>query len=78
MITLMEYINATAWTQPENHIKITLWDKSKVYEEGEFEDIELNVKTLAQYGNCEIGDIDIVCSDEDSDDYYLHCLVHKE
>ena len=64
MITLAELINATTWLQPQDHIKVSLWDKSKVYEENEFEDIELNVKNLAKYANYYVRDIDIEYIDD--------------
>ena len=64
MITLTELIDATTWLQPQDHIKVSLWDKSKVYEENEFEDIELNVKNLAKYANYYVRDIDIEYIDD--------------
>ena len=72
MITLIELVNAVAWTEPQDHIRITLWDKSKVYEEkGEFTDIEFNVRNLAKYGNYWVSDIDI-------ENNKLFCMIQKD
>lgn len=76
MITLIELINATTWLQPQDHIKICVWDKSKVYEEkGEFTDIELSVRSLAKYGDYFVSDIDIEVIDNEP---YLSCMIWKD
>ena len=77
MITLIELIDATTWLQPQDHIKASVWDKSKVYEEKEFEDIILNVKTLAKYGNSWVSDIDIEV-DSETNEPYLTCMIWKD
>lgn len=75
MITLMELVKATAWTQPQEHMKVSIWNKSKIYEKDEFEDITLTVKTLAEYGDCPISDIDV---ETDKDGYlWLSCLIER-
>jgi hypothetical protein len=72
MITLVELINATTWLEPQDHIKIVLWDKSKVYEDtGEFTSIDFNIRNLAKYGNYWVSDIDI-------EDGKLTCLIWKD
>ena len=75
MITLMELIDTTTWLRPQEHMKITLWDKSKIYEPDEFKDIELNVYNLAKYGNYNVSDIDIEYIDDDA---YLSCMIWRE
>ena len=75
MITLTELIEATTWLKPEDHMKVTLWNKSKVYEKEEFENIELNVYNLAKYGNYLVSDIEI---EEYDDGSFLRCLIRKD
>lgn len=75
MITLRELIEATTWLQPQEHMKISFWDKSKVYEENEFEDIELNIRNLAKYGDYWVSDLDI---EEYEDKVFLSCLIWKD
>lgn len=75
MITLTELIEATTWLKPEDHMKVTLWNKSKVYEKEEFESIELNVYNLAKYGNYLVSDIEI---EEYDDGSFLSCLIRKD
>lgn len=75
MITLTELIEATTWLKPEDHMKVTLWNKSKIYEKEEFESIELNVYNLAKYGNYLVSDIDI---EEYDDGSFLDCLIRKD
>ena len=76
MITLAQLIQSTTWLQPQDHMKISLWDKSKIYEEGEFVDLELNVRNLAKYGNYWVDDIDIeVC---EGDKPVLACMIWKD
>ena len=73
MITLIELINATAWLEPQDHLKVCIWDKTKMYEDfGEFKDIKLNVYTLAKYGNYYVSDIDVEYY-PDEDKTYLSC-----
>lgn len=75
MIILAELIEATTWLKPEDHIRITLWDKSKVYCEEEFQDIDLDVYNLAKYGNYFVSDIDI---EKNSDgEAFLTCMIRK-
>lgn len=76
MITLMQLIEATAWLQPQEHIKVSLWDKSKLYEDGEYKDIELNVRNLARYGDYWVTDLDIEY--DDGDNAYLSCMIWKD
>ncbi len=81
MITLTELINATTWLKPQDHMKVTLWNKSKAYGEEEFEefeDIELNVKNLAKYGDYFVSDIDIEIFLEDEETCYLVCFIWKD
>ena len=74
MITLMQLIDATAWLEPEKNMRISLWDKTKVYEDDEFKDISLNVRSLAKYGNYIVDDIDI---ERRRDQTFLSCTIHK-
>ena len=73
MITLGELINATTWLQPQDHMKVSVWDKSKVYSEDEFEDIELTVKNIAKYANYYVSDIDIEYID--GNEACLVCMI---
>ena len=41
MITLCELIEATTWLKPQDHMKVSLWDKSRIYDEDEVVDIDL-------------------------------------
>ena len=76
MITLIELVNATTWLQPQDHMRVCVWDKSKVYEEkGEFTDIELNIRNLAKYSDYFVSDIDI---ESYNDEPVLSCLIRKE
>ena len=75
MITLTELIEATTWLKPEDHMKVVLWNKSRIYEKEEFENIELNVYNLAKYGNYLVSDIDI---EEYDDGSFLGCLIRKD
>ena len=75
MFTLMQLINATTWLQPQDHMEVDLWDKDKVYEDDEFEKIELNIKTLAKYGNHQVKDIDVTINDDGEP--FLYCMVWK-
>ena len=75
MITLTELIEATTWLKPEDHMKVTLWNKSRIYEKEEFESIELNVYNLAKYGNYLVSDIEI---EEYDDGSFLSCLIRKD
>ena len=75
MITLMQLIEATAWLQPQDHIKINLWDRTKVYEDDEYKDIELNVRNLAKYGDYWVTDLDI---EEYEDKIFLSCSIWKD
>ena len=79
MITLLEFINATTWLEPQDYVKVCLWDKSKTYsdEDGEFKDILLNVKNLAKYGNYYVSNIDI---ETDNNNYktYLSCMICED
>lgn len=74
MITLTQLINATAWLEPEKHMRISLWDKTKVYEEDEFKDIPLNVRALARYGDYLVDDIDV---EGYKDQVVLSCTIWK-
>lgn len=76
MITLIELIDATTWLKPQDHMKVTVWDKSKVYEEEEYKDIDLTVYNLAKYGNYLVSDIDIEKYENDGE-VYLSCLVRE-
>jgi hypothetical protein len=76
MITLVELINATAWLKPQEHIKISLWDKSKLYEDGEYTDIELTVCNLAKYANYSVGDL--IVEYDNKDNAYLSCTIWKD
>lgn len=76
MITLVELIDATTWLQPQDHIKVTVWDKSNIYEENEFIDIELNVRNLAKYGDYCVSDIDIEFYGKDEP--VLACMIWKD
>lgn len=75
MITLTELIKATTWLKPEDHMKVVLWNKSRIYGKEEFENIELNVYNLAKYGNYLVSDIDI---EEYDDGSFLGCLIRKD
>lgn len=75
MITLTELIKATTWLKPEDHMKVTLWNKSRIYEKEEFESIELNVYNLAKYGDYWVSDLDI---EECEDEVFLSCLIWKD
>ena len=75
MITLMEFVNATAWLRPQDHMQIVLWNKSKVYEKDEFENIEFNIRNFAKYGNYWVDDIDIV---ERNGKVLLCCSIWKD
>ena len=72
MIILNDLVAATAWTKPEEHIKVQIWHKDKVYEKNEWEDIDLTVKNLSKYGLWYIEDIDI---EEYEDSNYLNCVI---
>lgn len=76
MITLIELIEATAWLQPQEHIKINLWDKTKVCEDDEYKNIKLNIRNLAKYGNYWVTDLDIEYDNEDN--AYLSCSIWKD
>ncbi len=76
MITLMQLIEATAWLQPQEHMKISLWDKSKLYENDEYRDIELTVRNFAKYANYQVGDLDIEYDNKDN--AYLSCMIWKD
>lgn len=75
MITLAELIEATTWLRPQERIRITLWDKSKVYCEEEFKDIDLDVYNLARYGNYFVSDIDVEKNDDE--ELFLTCMIYK-
>ena len=78
MIILMQLVDATTWLQPQDHMEIDLWNKDKIYEYGEdeFRKIELNVKTLAKYGNYQVKDIDI--TDNEDGELCLYCTIWKD
>lgn len=76
MVTLIELIDSTTWLQPQDHMEVHLWDKSKIGEEDEFKDIELNIRNLAKYGNYIINELDI---DYNKDgEPILFCYICKE
>lgn len=75
MITLRELVDSVAWLQPQEHIKISLWDKSKLYEDGEYKDIELTIRNFAKYANYWVGDIDI---EEYENKVLLSCTIWKD
>ena len=77
MITLIQLVESTAWLQPQDHIKVNLWDRTKVYEDGEYKDIELNVRNLAKYGDYWVTDLDIE-EYKDEDKVFLSCLIWKD
>lgn len=71
-MTLIDLINATCWTEPQEHIKVSLFDKeayTNFDDEHAWEEIDLNVHNLAKYGNCEVNDIDV-------EDGFLVCCVN--
>jgi hypothetical protein len=72
----MELVNATAWLSPQDHMKVTIWDKSKVYEEGEYTNIDLTVYSLAKYGNYFVSDIDV--EQERNGELYLSCSIRED
>lgn len=76
MITLHELVDSVAWLQPQEHMKISLWDKSKIYEDNEYKDIELNIRNLAKYADYWVGDLDIEYDDKDN--AYLSCMIWKD
>lgn len=76
MITLCQLIDSVAWLRPQDHMKISLWDKSKLYEDGEYKDIELTVRNFARYANYWVGDLDIEYDDENN--AYLNCTIWKD
>lgn len=78
MITLMELVRATGWLEPQNHIKVTLWNKDKVYEDDEFQDIDLNVYNFARYGDFWVQDIDIEWYQNNDKNPELSCLIWKD
>ena len=75
MITLCQLVDSVAWLEPQDHIKISLWDKSKLYESGEYKDIELNIRNLAKYGDYWVSDLDI---EKYKDEVFLSCLIWKD
>ncbi len=76
MITLAELIGATAWLKPQDHMKISLWDKSKLYEDDEYKDIELTIRNFAKYADYWIDDLDIEYDNKDN--AYLSCMIWKD
>lgn len=76
MITLCQLIDSVAWLEPQNHIKISLWDKSKLYEDGEYRDIGLTIRNLAKYANYLVGDLDI--EHDSKNNAYLSCTIWKD
>ena len=76
MITLIQLIDATTWLKPQDHMKVSIWDKSKIYEEEEFTDIELTVRNLARYGDYLVSDIDTDFNSEG--DPILTCMIRKD
>jgi len=76
MITLCQLIDSVAWLNPQEHMKISLWDKSKLYENDEYRDIELTVRNFAKYANYQIGDLDIEYDNKDN--AYLSCMIWKD
>ena len=76
MITLCELVNSVAWLQPQEHMKISLWDKTRVCEDDEYKDIELNIRNLAKYGDYWVNDLDIEYDDRDN--AYLSCIIWKD
>lgn len=76
MITLADFISATAYLEPQEHMKVTLWDKTKIYEEDEFEDIILNVRSLAKYKDYYVRDIDVEHYEDCGS--VLSCMIYKE
>ena len=77
MITLIDLIESTTWIKPEEHMKVTIWHRDKIYNEGEWEDIELNVKNLAKYGLYYVHDIDVDWCNNGTD-IYLGCLICED
>lgn len=75
MITLAELIDATTWLKPQDHIKITLWNKDKAYTDKEFEDLDVDVKNVAKYADYYVSDIDIEFVDEYNT--YLTCMIRQ-
>lgn len=71
-IILSDLIAATVWTNSEEHIKVQIWHKNKVYEKDEWENIDLTVKNLSKYGAWYVEDIDI---EEYEDGNYLSCVI---
>lgn len=70
-MTLIDLINSVCWSEPQDHMKVTLFDKVayvKNDDEHNWEEIELNVKNVAKYGNCIVRDIDI-------EDNKIYCCV---
>jgi hypothetical protein len=76
MITLCELIEATTWLKPQDHMKVSLWDKSRVYDEDEFVDIDLTVRNLAKYGSYFVGDIDVDYNSKG--ELILTCMIWKD
>lgn len=75
MITLCQLVDSVAWLEPQDHIKISVWDKSKLYKAGEYKDIELNIRNLAKYGDYWVSDLDI---EKYKDEVFLSCLIWKD
>lgn len=76
MITLRELVDSVAWLQPQEHMKITLWDKSKLYEDGEYKDIELTIRNFAKYADYWVSDLDIEYDNKNN--AYLSCMIWKD
>lgn len=61
-MTLNDLIKSTCWTKPEDHIRISLFDRATYIDGDElkaFVSIPLTVRNLAIYGNCEVKEIDV-------------------
>lgn len=76
MITLRELVDSVAWLQPQEHIKIILWNKNRAYEKDEFKDIEFNIKNFAKYADYWVTDLDI--EHDNKDNAYLSCSIWKD
>lgn len=61
-MTLSDLIKSTCWTKPEDHIRISLFDRDTYIDNDELEaftPIPLTVRNIAIYGNYEVKELDV-------------------
>lgn len=78
MITLVDFINASAYIHPEKNLEVSLFNREKYCEdeltEGVFTPIELDVRSVAKYANYIVSGIDCITK---NDELYISFMIEE-